>query len=89
MKIHLSPAAVAVGNYIIVAMSDAPPAVVCTDGDLAAATGLKPDTCYRAVRELTDVGALHDEPRIDGVRHLRPIHTSWVWAALTQSGVAR
>jgi len=89
MKIHLSPAAVAVGTYVLHATADGSPVAVCTDHDLAESTELKPDTCYRAIRELIEIGALHDEPRADGIRRLRPIRMSWVWSALVQIEVAR
>ena len=87
-KLRLSPAATAVAAHVLRMTTSNSEPLVCSDDEFAAHTGLKPDTCYRAIVELVELGALADTPRRDGIRTIVRHDTHWLWSALIQEGAA-
>lgn len=84
-KIHLSPAAQAVGSALMrITVGQTEPTTWVALGDLADATSLMPDTCYRAVRELADLGAIEPTERRDHLVAVSIVSSHWVWTALLQ-----
>jgi hypothetical protein len=60
--------------------------IVCTQDDLASLTALKTNPVYKALLELTTVGAIENTPRRDGIRTIVPNADHWVWSAIIQEG---
>lgn len=84
-KIHLSPAAQAVGSALmrmLLGRTEQPTWVALED--LANATSLMPDTCYRAVRELVALGAIEPIERREHLVAVTLVKSHWAWTALLQ-----
>lgn len=84
-KLKLSPTAAAVAAEIL-KLTQNMPQIVCTQDDLASLTSIKSNTVYKALLELTDIGAIEDTPRRDGIRTIVPVENHWIWIAIDQRG---
>ncbi len=82
-KLKLSPAATAVAAEIL-RLTQHMNQIVCTQENLASLTSLKTNTVYKALIELTTVGAIEDTPRRDGIRTIVPNSDHWIWSAIVQ-----
>ena len=84
-KIHLSPAAQAVGSALMrIMLGNADPTAWIALEELANATSLMPDTCYRAVRELAALGAIEPIERREHLVSVTLVKSHWAWTALLQ-----
>lgn len=84
-KLKLSPTATVVAAEIL-KLTQNMPQIVCSQDDLASLTSIKSNTVYKALLELTDIGAIEDTPRRDGIRTIIPIESHWIWFAVEQQG---
>lgn len=78
-RIFLPSAAAAVAVALLPAE---PGARIVSDDALASITGLRPDTVYRALRDLARMGAVTFTRPVDGSRSLTVCPDSWVWTAI-------